>query len=357
VILARYTNRQVIQSSLAILLLLLLIFLGQRFVQNLADAAQGKIASELVMQLMALQIPVFISYLLPLALFLGVLITLGRLYADHEMTVMQACGIGHQQVLQYLLPLTLFTAILTGYLTLNLAPTQLQTQQQILAEQKAKGDFSLITAGKFQQTSDGKKIIYVEQIDDDNLMTNVFFANQIVDDERVIMNAKQGEFWQDDAGNTLLKLTDGNQYKQNLVNQKMQRIEYQNYLLQLSSDQAKARRIKAKAISTEQLILSGDPELQAELQWRLGAPISCLILILMAIPLAQVKPRQGKFAKLLPAFLLYILYILLMATSKNLVTDGKLPTLVGLWWVHLLMLAICYQLYNKFNPKKWLTKS
>jgi len=89
-IIGRYLNKEVIKTMLVVLFILLILFLGQRFVLLLTDAAKGRIDSEIVLQLLIFQTPVFVSYLLPLSLFLGILITFGKLYADHEMAVLSA---------------------------------------------------------------------------------------------------------------------------------------------------------------------------------------------------------------------------------------------------------------------------
>ena len=93
VIIGRYLNKEVIKTMLVVLMVLLMLFVGQRFVLYLSDAAKGSFSSDLVLTLLVLQLPVFISYLLPLSLFLGLLISLGKLHTDHEMTVIMACGI------------------------------------------------------------------------------------------------------------------------------------------------------------------------------------------------------------------------------------------------------------------------
>ena len=350
-ILAQYLNRQVLSSAVTVLGMLLLIFMGQRFVQNLADAAQGKFASELVLELLWLQLPVFISYLLPLSLFIGMLITLSRLYSDHEMAILKSCGVGEFDLLKMVLPLGLVTLLLTGYMTLGYAPQQLQTQQMLINEQRAKGEFSVITEGKFQQTADGKRILYVESLDEEETMNRVFLADLDSLGERTLLMAEQANFTVLDNQSQFLKFSDGHQYKQNLLSDELQVIGFSEYQIRLKPREDEGKRLKIKALDTAELIATASPEHLAELHWRMATPISVILLLLLSIPLSETEPRQGKFAKLLPAFLFYILYVLLLAGTRNLIEDEKVPFAFGVLWVHVIMAGIVYSLYTKW---RWL---
>ena len=86
--------RETLKSQLAILFILLLIFFCQKLVKILGAAVDGEIPTNLVLSLLGLGIPEMAQLILPLSLFLGLLMTLGRLYTESEITVMHACGCG-----------------------------------------------------------------------------------------------------------------------------------------------------------------------------------------------------------------------------------------------------------------------
>jgi len=73
----------------------------------------------------------------------------------------------------------------------------------------------------------------------------------------------------------------------------------------------------------------------AELQWRLSVPLMVLTLTLVAVPLSRVNPRAGKYAKLLPAIVLYIVYANFMFIARDWLIAGKIPVWLGFWWLHL----------------------
>src|SRR5574343_370326 len=91
-------------------------------------------------------------------------------------------------------------------------------------------------------------------------------------------------------------------------------------------------------MSTIELLQEDSNPARAELLWRIGVPVSALILALLAIPLSYVNPRAGRSANMLIAILIYALYTNLMSASQAWVAEGNLSLWVGAMAVHLLML-------------------
>ena len=274
-------------------MVLLMLFIGQRFVLYLSDAAQGHFASDLVLSLLLYQIPVFVSYLLPLSLFLAMLITLGKLHTDHEMAVIAACGISNRQILDFFMPTIVILILITGFLTIFQAPAAINAQQQLIKDQEKKGDLSLVTPGRFQQTSDGKRIIYVEEITDDNQLKSIFFVQTTNDSvyEFGITVSERGRYWSDDDQQNFLVLENGNQYLGSPGKNKLQTMEFERYFMALKTPTQRDTVSKLKARSSSELINNLTMANQAELQWRIAAPLSIPLLILLALPLARVPPR------------------------------------------------------------------
>ncbi|PVF12989.1 LPS export ABC transporter permease LptF, partial [Yersinia pestis] len=93
-IIIRYLVRETLKSQIAILFILLLIFFSQKLVRILGAAVDGEIPTNVVLSLLGLGVPEMAQLILPLSLFLGLLMTLGKLYTESEITVMNACGMG-----------------------------------------------------------------------------------------------------------------------------------------------------------------------------------------------------------------------------------------------------------------------
>jgi lipopolysaccharide export system permease protein len=67
---------------------------------------------------------------------------------------------------------------------------------------------------------------------------------------------------------------------------------------------------------------------------------SALVLMVLAVPLSRLRPRQGRFARIGYAVLAYFLYSNLLAATRVWIEKGDPGGQLGLWWVHMLPLAL-----------------
>lgn len=91
------------------------------------------------------------------------------------------------------------------------------------------------------------------------------------------------------------------------------------------------------AIPTAKLWSATDPDMHAEFHWRLAAPIMVFVLALLAVPLSRLRPRQGRYARIWLAIVVYFIYFSLASAAKVWLAKGTVPAVLGLWWVHLLV--------------------
>jgi lipopolysaccharide export system permease protein len=113
---------------------------------------------------------------------------------------------------------------------------------------------------------------------------------------------------------------------------------------------AGAARIREEQKTTAELAASSDPKDISELQWRLSLPLMVLTLTLLAVPLSSLRPREGRYARVGYAILAYFLYSNLISAARVWMEKGQLDPRLGLWWVHLLMVAVALWLLNRQSP-------
>ena len=99
-------------------------------------------------------------------------------------------------------------------------------------------------------------------------------------------------------------------------------------------------RREQESILTRELLASDLPQDRAELHWRLSSPITILVLMFVALPLARTRPGEGLYGRLLVAVLFFVVYSNLLAVGYAWIEDGRLPAAVGFWWVHGLAVVI-----------------
>ncbi len=350
----RYLIVETLKSQVAIFMLLMAIFITQKFVRVLAEASNGEIPAGLVLGFLALSTPVLASLILPLSLFLGIMLAHGRLYVDSEMAVMRACGISEWYITRVMLVLALMMAIVTAVLTLWLAPFAVESEYQLEDELGAQSGLTTFIPGRFQQTSDQNAVMFVHDIDGGaNGLRKVFLAQS--DDKhdqqtvRIVYAQAGGVEVAADSSEKLV-LTQGKQYEGELGKKDYRIVEFDEYQVQIAEQQAEKKRRKLTAYTTQDLVNDPSIEALAELHWRIAIPLSLPFLVLIAVPLSAANPRQGRFGKMFPALMLYLGYFLLLMAGRKALEEGNIPPQLGLWWVHLVLFTIGLVLILKGRP-------
>ena len=342
----RYLLRETFKSQIAVFLILMAIFITLKFARILGDASDGDVPADLVLGFITLYSPILASLVLPISLFLGVMLAHGRLYVDSEMTVLKACGVSEWYVTRVTLLFSLMIAIVTAVVTLYLAPAAAEQEYQLQEQADAQSGLASVMPGRFQQTGNNKAVIFVHDVDTDNSrLKKVFLSQRSPDDELMhLIYAKTGTIETSEIGDQQLVLFDGNQYEGSSTEQNFQIINFDEYRVTIAPKDQEERRRKLIALPTTELMKLDNIEAIAELQWRIAIPLSLPFLVLIAVPLSAVDPRQGRFGKMFPALLLYLGYFLLLLASRRVLEDGKLPPALGLWWVHFVMLMVGFGL-------------
>ncbi|NCO47319.1 MAG: LptF/LptG family permease, partial [Vibrio sp.] len=174
-IIVRYLIRETLKSQFAIFFVLFLVFLSQRFIRVLAEASDGDIPARMILSIVSLNMPAMGLLMLPLSLYIGILLTFGRLYAESEITVMNATGIGNKFLIRAALYLALITSGAAAFNAFWLAPWSQDKEAQLMEQLAAENSVDLLQKGQFQRTPDGSSVVFIENIENKKLH-NVFVA-------------------------------------------------------------------------------------------------------------------------------------------------------------------------------------
>ncbi|RDX36437.1 LPS export ABC transporter permease LptF [Kangiella sp. HD9-110m-PIT-SAG07] len=331
-ILSRYLNREVFTSTLAILGVLFAIFVSQRIVKYLAQAASGDITGTMVWQMVLLYSPVLLGFLLPLAFFLGCLLAFSRLYVDSEMAVLRSVGVSERKLISLLIPIAVIVALIGGAVALWLAPVANETTYQIRDEHASKLELSMLEPGRFQIFQEGEGVVYADSSESSSHLGNFFLAELPAENSPYtrIISAKSAERYYDESlDKNFLQLNDGFVYELDADKNVRKITEFENYYARLEAERSIVSRRKISATPTIELFETADGQSWAELHWRLAVPLSVPFLLFLAIPLSRVRPREGKFAKMLPALMVYIAYIVLIVVFRKWIEAEKIPGWLG----------------------------
>lgn len=362
-IIARYLIREILQTLLAVTLILLFIFSCNEFVRYLSYVANGKYPGWVLFDIVILQIPILLGLLLPLGLYLGILLGYGRLYAEYEMTVLFACGFSRQQLMKVTLFFAGVVMIVVAILSTWAQPIMTLRSRAVLASAASGSVLQTVFPGRFQSMNNGKRVYYVENISRDKKnIGNVFIAQRMHADSSSsapspsvpvkqktpaaqtwgVLYASGGHEYVSPDKNRYLVMTDGHLYKGLPGERNFEITQYSEYGFRTTTapDMTWATSIDTLPTTKLFFLATKSRQIMAELQWRLSAPLSVILLAIVALPLSQLKPRQGKFARILPAALLYVVYANLIFVARSWLSDGKTPIWLGIWWVHILFLLM-----------------
>ena len=109
-----------------------------------------------------------------------------------------------------------------------------------------------------------------------------------------------------------------------------------------------------KAYPTTYLLQNLNPWYVSELEWRIGIPLSALILSLLAIPLSFVNPRAGRSLNMIIAMVIYMFYNNMISVTNSWVGREKISAGAGLLGIHLLMFTVLLILfYHRSSASSW----
>jgi len=333
-IFSRYLYREIITTALALLLIIMLIYLSQRFIQFLAEAGTGQLPLDYIFKLLALKLLWVFVILIPLTFFLAILMSLGRLYSENEITAMFACGLGTSFLIQKIQYLAIGIAIIVGVLSFMLAPWSEAKQEQLRQEIKQKSDVSILVSGRFQSFNQGKGVFYIEHFDKINAsMKNVFVSlehggkNIIISADRAYLKTEQ------QTNVKYIVLFDGYRYDIQHGSLEVTETHFAQHAVLIHTEPAPLPNA-FKSQNNFELWYSNQKGAMAELQMRFSAPLSILLLAPLAVLMSHTTPRQGRYSKIIIALLIYFIYINTLEISQKWLEREILPVWLGVWWVH-----------------------
>ena len=344
-IIFRYLSREVLVSMLAVSMILLLIIISGRFAQYLGDAAAGKLDAAVLLALIGYRLLAYIELILPLGLFIAILLAYGRMYIDSEMTVLSACGMSQNRLVFYTLLSAGAVAILVGVFSLYLGPKGAEASENLLAKQRGRTEFETLQPERFHSLSGDAGVTYAEGITPDKKqLLNVFMAEiaaEGADYGVSVMTAETGETRIDaETGKRYLVLRNGYQYMGQPGAHNYEVVAFTSYAQLLPDPDYQIRPGKqTDGLSTLELFRRDTPQARAALHWRISLPLLVLIVALLAVPLSRTQPRRGRYVKMIPAILLYIIYLLAVNAIRGLIEKQTVEPYM-LWLMHGLFLVL-----------------
>lgn len=354
--------RQVAMPCLLVAAILSIIFVGYSLSRFLTQADAGLLNTDEVFRLTLLKVLIALEVLLPIALFFGLMLGLGKLHNDSEIVAMQAGGVGEFSILRPILALAIPVAAIIAVLSLYVRPWAFTQTYEMLAVAEASSDIDRIKAGQFYLTrrepsstfdaaqildeeaevvSGRERAIFIEKISSDQALEHVFIRTRSGSELQVI-SSRNGLLVKSPVSDyDTLELENARIFKQVDDGPDLfARIGH--FSIRVKTAQPEPPGYKTKSIASAELAASNIPKDKAEYQWRISTSITTLLLALLAVPLSRSKPRQGRYAKLLLAFIIYAAYYNLIGIGRTWVEQ---QAVTSIWWAPLILALLVILLY------------
>ncbi len=347
--------REFASTGLLVSSILLGIVVFTQLIRLLGESVSGTLAAEGVVALLGFSSLNYLPVLLSVSLFLSVLLTLTRSYRDSEMVVWFTSGIGLTRwirpVLGYAIPVTVVIALLS----LVLSPWALSKADEYKRRLESRDDVAAATPGAFRESKQADRVFFLEEVDVEKKRVGNIFVRSLQNGREGTMVAKEG--YQEIApnGDRFLVMLNGTRYEGIPGQADYKVVEFGRYAMRIEPVELRQEQPNVKAYSTLFLLRNPDAWNIAELEWRIGLPLSALILSILAIPLSYVNPRVGRSFNLIAAVVIYMFYNNMISVTNSWVRNGKISAAAGLWGIHLSMFAVVLVMfyYRASAPSWW----
>jgi lipopolysaccharide export system permease protein len=324
----------------AVFMTLFAIALTTRLIRLLGQAAGGKIPSDAVIAFLGFFTLGALPVLLSLTMFVSVLLTLTRTWRDSEMVIWFGAGLSLTAWLKPVMLFALPQVAVIAAASLYISPWAAQMAAQYQTRVEARDDVSRVTPGVFGETSARDRVFFVESVSGDAASVQNVFVSSVHQNRTGVSMSRIGRTETSENGDRFIVLEQGRRYEGAPGDAEYQVTEFDRYAARIETRESRQPTLTQKSLPTRALLADPSSANLGELVWRIGVPISALVLVMLAIPMSFVNPRAGRSANLLFALFTYIVYSNLLSVSQARVSQARLDFGVGWWLVHAGMAAL-----------------
>jgi lipopolysaccharide export system permease protein len=324
------------------------IILSTLLVRTLGKAALGQVDNQAVLPFIGFGLVHYLPVLLSLALFIGVFLTVSRSWNDSEMVIWMGSGLSAlswlSPVLRFALPVTLVIAFMSMVVIPWAADKRFEYERFLSTRDQVSG----LTPGVFIESDPGGRVIFVENQGESGTHIQNVFVYSTQNGRSGVIVARDGVVTERPNGDRFIVLTQGRRYEGVPGAADYRMMEFESYAIRLKSTVGNIRDQSIHTVPTPELLRNPSPANMAEWAWRLGYPISALLLALSAVPMSHINPRAGRSTNIIFAMLVYTIYSNVIGLSEGWVTERKLSAGLSLLVVHGCMALVLVWLYWRY---------
>ena len=341
-ILRRYMTQQVAANTAIVLLFLMALMLGGRLIRYFGIAAEGRLDVGLLFAIIGYNIPTFLELILPLSFFIALMLVLGRMYVEQEMSVLFASGISRGRLTRLMIPLITGLFVFQMGISLWAKPWGLSNSEHIWQTQSLGSLLDLVRPKTF--ISSGNYHLYVDEFDKEKReLKNIYVVQQQTDksgkiakNDVIITATRAYQVPSKDTDSSMqLDLFQGRRYELGTNNAKYNQASFEKYRITLEKPASeKITETNVETQTTAKLLANTQkPEVKAELGYRFTMPWLIIIAAMLATPLSQVRPRQGRWLRLLPSVLIFASCAISIISLRTAIAKESISEYAYIWLI------------------------
>ncbi len=351
-----YVAREVAGYSLLGLLAITTVLVGNRLFRWLHDVLGAGIAFADVTAILGLFTTLLSVYALPISLLFGILLAIGRMAADSEITAMRACGVGMAGVAVPILALSLALCALLYPITLEVEPRARRGVHATMLSIATRG--AALEPGRFEQLAN--RTLFVDGRDEAGDLVGVMISDRTNPQRPMTIFARSARASLVEAKRELrLELQRGDIHVElpQRAPEHYHQISFEtlDYVIDLSQLLGGTRSERAREMTLEKLretaqrVASGDPgpyrepeplRYEVHLSRRAALPLAPLLFAATGLPLALMQRRNARALGILWCGALAFGYYALQTFSESLVHQGTVAPALAPWLPNALYAAL-----------------
>jgi len=340
-ILSKSLNIEVFKSTCSILLIFFFLVVGSRFVGYFEQASEGIIDPNIILKVVFLRFPDFITLLLPFSFFLGIILTISRLYAESEIYGYFSAGLSKISLIKFLMPQSIIFFFITLGLSVYIAPYTKELSRELISVDTFEEQFQSIKPNKVIKLPGQNGFIYVEGKNDKTFIE----VTAVLSNKGSTSLVMADEMSFNDLGSSLdIKFKDGSLHQGILEDEVKIVSSFGELKLPLEK-----KENTIKDLSLSKLFDYSSRSSNSEIFWNLSIPITIFVLLIFGVTMSKVEPRQGRLSVMLPAIAIYVLYLSLLILGRDFGEDNLIESKYYFFLIHIIFLFVGLLGLIKFN--------
>lgn len=341
----RYLLRQALGAVLMALVVLVAITLALFMAELLGDVADGELFGGALPRLLLLRLPEAILLTAPLALLIGLLMSLGELAVSEEFSVMRTAGAAPRTLAGVLLAIgLLWSAVLVGVAGWA-QPWAARETNEIARRMAEDWLLAAVLPGRFTDLGVRGLTLYVGDVDREQARLSEVFIHHRGEQRSEVITAREGWLERDpESGAGVLTLIDGIHvgHAVGAIGFPLRRVVFERNRIELPAQANAPPSSETGSLQLPALIAGDAAPLRVELMRRLQPALACLIMVWFVLPSSLGSSRDRRGLPVLLTLAAYLGYSNLTGLLLGRLRDsGAGAWLNGLLWLpHWIMAGI-----------------